>query len=219
MQAHYDSTITLDSLAEMFDCTSRQFLQKFKSQQHTSPIDYLIQIRIKKAKELLISTDATIKEIAERVGYTDYYYFSRIFKKMTGISPTLFKEESLLQQKGRDNPSLVSQSPIVARRFNRYIDKRNENHYQYKKKGELPMLRLPRLSMAATLFFCFAVLLSACSTSTTTPAGSASPASVSTASPAASATPAAEAPRVIKHAMGETTITGMAEPRSLLSAL
>lgn len=72
------------------------------------------------------------------------------------------------------------------------------------------MLRLPRLTMAATLFFCFAVLLSACSTgSTTTPASSASPAaSISAASPAASAKPAAETPRVIKHAMGETTITG-----------
>ncbi|MFW5438262.1 helix-turn-helix domain-containing protein [Paenibacillus apiarius] len=56
-----------------------------------SPIQYLTQIRIKEAKELLLASDATLEEIAIRVGYPDKYYFSRIFKKHTGTSPIQFR--------------------------------------------------------------------------------------------------------------------------------
>ena len=50
------------------------------------------QIRINKAKELLDNTDSKIKDIAAEIGFADYNYFSRIFKKMCGRTPKEYKE-------------------------------------------------------------------------------------------------------------------------------
>lgn len=213
---HYQEPITLEILLEHLSCSSRQLLRAFKKQVRTSPIDYLIQLRMSKAKQLLLSTDFTLKEIAESVGYTDSYYFSRIFKKYEGVSPTSFKEAALQQEQRRNNPSVVFRSPIVVKRQQRYIGNEFENHYQYKREGELPMYRKSKTTMAATLLFCFALFLSACSTGGTnvTPTNS----STSTSNVATSASPAASAStdvsndtRVIKHAMGEETLSGTPE--------
>ncbi|MEK4238306.1 AraC family transcriptional regulator [Paenibacillus sp. FSL H7-0714] len=212
----YREPITLETLLEHLSCSSRQLLHAFKKQVRTSPIDYLIQLRMSKAKQLLLSTDFTLKEIAESVGYTDSYYFSRIFKKYEGVSPTSFKEAALQQEQRRNNPSFVFRSPIVARRQQRYIGNEFENHYQYKREGEIPMYRKSRTTMAATLLFCFVLFLSACSTGGTnvTPtSNSTSTNNVATsASPAASpSTDVSNDTRVIKHAMGEETLTGAPE--------
>lgn len=212
----YREPITLETLLEHLSCSSRQLLRAFKKQVRTSPIDYLIQLRMSKAKHLLLSTDFTLKEIADSVGYTDSYYFSRIFKKYEGVSPTSFKEAVLQQEQRRNNPSVVFRSPIVARRQQRYIGNEFENHYQYKREGEILMYRKSRTTMAATLLFCFVLFLSACSTGGTnvTPTNS----STSTNNVATSASPAASTStdvsndtRVIKHAMGEETLTGAPE--------
>nr|WP_240464297.1 AraC family transcriptional regulator [Paenibacillus apiarius] len=205
----YREPITLETLLEHLDCSSRRLLRTFKKQVRTSPIDYLIQLRMSKAKHLLLSTDFTLKEIAESVGYSDSYYFSRIFKKYEGASPTSFKEAVLQQEQRRNNPSVVFRSPIVARRQQRYIGNGFENRYQHKREGVLPMYRKSKTAMAATLLFCFALWLSACATGGTnaTSADSSSPSS----NVAATASPAPDAgndTRVIKHAMGEETLTG-----------
>lgn len=54
---------------------------------------YLNNIRIRKAQELLKSTDLQIQEIADRVGYFDSKYFSRQFKLATGMTPAQFRQE------------------------------------------------------------------------------------------------------------------------------
>ena len=53
-----------------------------------SPINYLIRIRLSKAKELLESSKLSVKEISEAVGYKDPYYFSKLYKKYYGKSPS-----------------------------------------------------------------------------------------------------------------------------------
>jgi iron complex transport system substrate-binding protein len=85
---NYMEQVTLESLVDMLDLNSRQFLRMFKSRMDTSPIDYLIQVRMNKAKDLLLNSEFTLREIAEWVGYSDSYYFSRMFKKVEGLSPT-----------------------------------------------------------------------------------------------------------------------------------
>ncbi|WP_028546471.1 AraC family transcriptional regulator [Paenibacillus taiwanensis] len=205
----YREQITLETLLEHLDCSSRQLLRAFKKQIQTSPIDYLIQLRVSKAKHLLLSTDFTLKEIAESVGYTDSYYFSRIFKKYEGMSPTSFKEAMLEEQQRRNNPSVVFRSPIVARRKQRYIGNVFENRYHYRREGVLPMYRRSKTAMAVTLLFCFTLLLSACTTGGTnaTSANNSSPTNNVTAT-AGSTSDAGTETRVIKHAMGEETLTG-----------
>ncbi|WP_249728194.1 helix-turn-helix domain-containing protein, partial [Bacillus paralicheniformis] len=59
----------------------------FKKKTGYSVIDYLIQIRLDIAANLLVETDATLKEIAENVGYNDPYNLSRLFKKYEGVTP------------------------------------------------------------------------------------------------------------------------------------
>jgi len=53
--------------------------------------NYLIRVRVGRACQLLDLTDLSVKEIAERVGYSDPYYFSRLFKKATAHSPVAYR--------------------------------------------------------------------------------------------------------------------------------
>ncbi|MFE5318036.1 ABC transporter substrate-binding protein [Paenibacillus sp. NPDC056579] len=207
---HYQESITLESLAEKLHCNSRQLLRMFKSRMNTSPIDYLIQIRIGKAKERLLNTDLTMREIAESVGYSDSYYFSRMFKKVEGVSPTVFKESSHPTEDSRYNPSPMSRYSIVTAKPQRYIDEGSENHYQYKREGDLSMYRKSTTSMLAMLFVCFTLLLSACvnGAAPSSSANSNSSTNIATATPAPTKAPEAETQRVVKHAMGETKLQG-----------
>ncbi|QJD82116.1 AraC family transcriptional regulator [Cohnella herbarum] len=211
---NYKDHVTLESLVDMLDLNSRQFLRMFKSQMDTSPIDYLIQVRMNKAKELLLNSEFTLREIAEWVGYSDSYYFSRIFKKAEGLSPTSFKENARKTAFGRNNPSRMSKYPIVAKNLRRYIVNEHDNHYQrIDRRGDLHMYRKSKVSMAATLLFCFTLILSACASnagnSNSTNGGAASPSgSEAAATQTASPSSENEAPRVVKHAMGEETLTG-----------
>ncbi|WP_079412226.1 AraC family transcriptional regulator [Paenibacillus ferrarius] len=210
MEEHYQETVTLEALAETLECTSRQLLRLFKNQMNTSPIVYLIGLRVNKAKALLVYTDRTLKEISESVGYADSYYFSRIFKKQEGISPQRFKE-SYGREWRRNNPFPVSKYPIVEGGLRRYSSNGYENHYHYREEGDSQMYKKSRAWMTAMVVICFTLLLSACSTgSTTTPTTTSgvTPVPAASSSPSAAANKEADAPRVIKHAMGETTIKG-----------
>ncbi len=62
-----------------------------------SPINYIQQLRIKKAKEMLKSDYSKISLIAETVGYSNIYHFSKTFKQITGYSPTEYDKKSNLK--------------------------------------------------------------------------------------------------------------------------
>lgn len=56
-----------------------------------SPVDFINRKRIERAQFLLLGEKAPLKETAEEVGFQDVYYFSRIFRKITGISPARYR--------------------------------------------------------------------------------------------------------------------------------
>ena len=64
----------------------------FKQEMGRSIIDYLLEKRIDEAKKLLIEDTVPLRQVAEAVGFSDYNYFSRIFKKRTGVSPLAYKK-------------------------------------------------------------------------------------------------------------------------------
>lgn len=68
------------------------FIRCFRQQMGVPPLQYLTSIRIAKAKELLEGSNYTISEISSIVGYGDPLYFSRLFKKQTGHSPTAYQK-------------------------------------------------------------------------------------------------------------------------------
>ncbi|NOU69822.1 ABC transporter substrate-binding protein [Paenibacillus sp. LMG 31461] len=210
MEEHYQEALSLEELADTLECTSRQLLRLFKNQMNTSPIDYLIQLRVNKAKELLIYTDRTLKEISESVGYADSYYFSRIFKKQEGVSPKRFKETYEGDWR-RNNPFSSSTYSIVDGGLKRYSNNGYENHYHYKKEGNSHMYKKSRAWMTTMVVICFTLLLSACSTgstSTPTTTNGVTTAPATSSAPTAAVNKEADSTRVIKHAMGETTIKG-----------
>ncbi|MBW4080657.1 AraC family transcriptional regulator [Paenibacillus sp. S150] len=89
---NYTEPITADTIAALFKCSPRTLQRLFKKRLGLGPIDYLQQVRMDKAKALLSRTDAGLKEISEAAGYADSYYFSRLFKRCTGVSPSTYRE-------------------------------------------------------------------------------------------------------------------------------
>lgn len=81
---------SIASMAQYCHLSSDYFSHQFKENTGSSPIQFLYNLRIEKAKELLLTEGLTVSEVAALVGYKDPLYFSRIFKKATGVSPKRF---------------------------------------------------------------------------------------------------------------------------------
>lgn len=92
LDQNYASKITLDMLAEKFFINKFYLTRIFKEQFGESVTEYLLQVRITKAKQSLRFTDKPIEEIAHECGMQDANYFSRIFKKVEGVSPGEYRK-------------------------------------------------------------------------------------------------------------------------------
>lgn len=92
---HYDQKISLDRIAGNMYLSPFYVSKIFKAETGDTPIHYLIDIRMEKARELLSQDrDMSIQEVAQRVGYDDAYHFSKLFKKKFGVSPSAQRRES-----------------------------------------------------------------------------------------------------------------------------
>ncbi|MGL5514656.1 MAG: helix-turn-helix domain-containing protein [Sporomusa sp.] len=88
INAHYMEPLTVPSLAAQYGLSGRQLTYLFQKYAGISPNAYLIEQRINRAQELLSTTVCSVTEVSTYVGYLDPYYFSRIFKKHTGVCPS-----------------------------------------------------------------------------------------------------------------------------------
>ena len=89
---NYSKELSLDEVSRQVNISPYYFSKIFKEESGLNFIEYLTNVRIDKAKELLSGTDMSIKEVCATCGYTDPNYFSRSFKKNVGVTPTEFKE-------------------------------------------------------------------------------------------------------------------------------
>ena len=92
----YTGKIDIPYLAKIENLSNSRYVTNFKKQTGKSPNEYIIDLRLQLAKSLLENTNMSIKQISERVGYTDQYFFSRLFKKHIGVSPQKYRKEKLL---------------------------------------------------------------------------------------------------------------------------
>lgn len=83
--------ISVQSLSKEFVINSNYISQLFRKNTNMTFTDYVTRLRIEYSKELLKKTDISIEEIAGKSGYTDYFYFIRVFKKTTGKAPGQFR--------------------------------------------------------------------------------------------------------------------------------
>lgn len=88
---NFNKVLTLDDVAEFVSLSSFYFSKLFKERFQMTFIDYLTHLRVMRAKELLNDRTVTLKEIALEVGYRNSNYFSRVYKKATGESPSEYR--------------------------------------------------------------------------------------------------------------------------------
>ncbi|WP_219837842.1 response regulator [Paenibacillus sp. R14(2021)] len=90
---HFREELSLQSLSEQFFMNPSYISQLFRKEVGETLTGYIARLRIEYACELLDQDEASIQEIAEKIGYNDYFYFTRLFKKMTGKTPTQYRSE------------------------------------------------------------------------------------------------------------------------------
>ncbi|QUI20950.1 AraC family transcriptional regulator [Vallitalea pronyensis] len=95
IHTHYTQKLTLSEIAGFAGISHNYANQLFKDQIGETIIQHLNQFRIKKAINLIKTSSLTMEQIAEQVGFSNTYYFSRVMKKTTGNSPTDYKKGAL----------------------------------------------------------------------------------------------------------------------------
>lgn len=87
---HVAEPIYISDLAHILNLSEKYFIMFFKKAIGITPINYIIQVKMKKALEYLHEQNRSVKEVAALVGYSDIYTFSKAFKKVYGIPPSKF---------------------------------------------------------------------------------------------------------------------------------
>jgi len=93
IEDNYNKTFSILALAKKFSFSERNLKRRFKIATEISPIQYLQQVRLEKAKKLLIATERTVSEIAYAVGYENKSFFIRLFKRHLGVTPKQWRSK------------------------------------------------------------------------------------------------------------------------------
>mgnify|MGYP002802605581 FL=1 len=93
--AIYDK-IDIDAIAAKLFVSKSSIYRKFEKYYGETPHQYILNRKIEFAKELLASSDYSVAEIANKLAFSDEFYFSNIFKKKTGVSPSVFRKQRLI---------------------------------------------------------------------------------------------------------------------------
>lgn len=110
LHRNYADNWTLDTMAEYCGLSQSHFSHAFKKRMGVSPIQFLCDIRIEKAEELLASGSLSVSAIAKLVGFEDALYFSKFFRKRVGVSPREFLRNSL-EENSPDKPGTAQEHP------------------------------------------------------------------------------------------------------------
>jgi len=92
LQKNYHETISMADLAKTFEFSLRTLNRRFKAATGSTPLNYLQQLRMDGAKDLLKNTNLSIYDVANKVGYNDLSHFNRLFKRLLATSPTRYRE-------------------------------------------------------------------------------------------------------------------------------
>ena len=93
MKEHLGQPLRLDRLAAMANLSRSRYAALFKAQTDFAPIDYFIRLRMHQACQWLDTTNFSVKAIANRLGYDDPLYFSRVFRSVNEVSPIEYRRQ------------------------------------------------------------------------------------------------------------------------------
>ncbi len=91
---NFERDISLGDIAKFVFLSSSYFIRAFKEEMGISPINYLLKVRVERAKELLADTDLKISDIALNVGFSNQQRFNEIFKKYAGMTPLHYRKQA-----------------------------------------------------------------------------------------------------------------------------
>lgn len=94
MYKSYTKNYSVEDYARFCNLSLYRFIHKFKQFTGVTPLDYITTIKINTARDLLVNSGFNISEVASLIGYDNPLYFSRVFKKITGICPSKYKNYS-----------------------------------------------------------------------------------------------------------------------------
>ncbi|NOU91761.1 response regulator [Paenibacillus sp. LMG 31456] len=92
MEDHYSESLPLQQVASQIHLNAAYFSHLFKKETGRSFVDYLVELRMEKAKQLLANTDMKITEVSGRIGYDLPNYFAKLFKQSTGLTPKDYRK-------------------------------------------------------------------------------------------------------------------------------
>ena len=95
LKGNFNKPISFSDIASQYNFSPAYLTKIFKEYTGTSPIKYLQKYRIDVARKLLWSSNLSVKEIAEKVGFEDQFHFSKNFKNVVGVSPQQFRSKIL----------------------------------------------------------------------------------------------------------------------------
>lgn len=92
INSHYDQGLSLSQLSKEMNLNANYLSQVFKKETGKTFLKYITELRIEKAKELLDSGNSSVSQIASQLGFNDYFYFLKTFKRVTGLTPKQYKQ-------------------------------------------------------------------------------------------------------------------------------
>ena len=93
LHSHFlQSDFKISHLSEIAEISPRYLEQLFFNDFKTTPKEYVISLKLELAKELLLSEKSSVSSVAEQLVYSDFYHFSKLFKKKTGYTPGQYKQ-------------------------------------------------------------------------------------------------------------------------------
>jgi two-component system response regulator YesN len=106
---HYEEQIRLEHVAERLHVNANYFSSIFKRETGQSFIDYVNEVRVRRAMELLLKTEEKVSDISLHVGFGNFSYFNKVFKRISGVTPQVYREVTrnvkTAEGDGEDAPS------------------------------------------------------------------------------------------------------------------
>lgn len=102
IEEHSDEELSLTKVAQFVSISANHLSEKFKEVTGINFVDYVARTRFEKARQLLREADFRVSEIAFAVGFQSLSQFNRVFKRLSGKSPTAYRAACKVQERGQD---------------------------------------------------------------------------------------------------------------------
>lgn len=99
IEKHMNQNITADYVAQQLGMNRMQLHRLIKRATGKSTSDYILQVKMEKAQQLLLRSEMKVKDIGRKVGYPDSSYFSKVFKKKMGYLPRAYRMKYSLRHR------------------------------------------------------------------------------------------------------------------------